>query len=78
MQVSVSEFQLNLSKYLDMIHVEDISITRDGEEIARLSKPNISAVDAISGVLAGKVPDDIDRHSLREERLSRYALDDRH
>ena len=44
--------------------------------IAPLNAPNISAVDAISGVLAGKVSDDIDRHSLREMRLSRYALDD--
>jgi hypothetical protein len=40
--------------------------------------PHISAVDSISGLLAGKVPDDLDRKSIREERISKYAVDDWH
>ena len=37
--------------------------------VAKLVNPNISAVDSISGILAGKVPADLDRQALREERL---------
>ena len=29
--------------------------------------PDVSAVDSISGILAGKVPGDIDRHSIRKD-----------
>lgn len=56
--------------------MEDIWITRNGKIIAKMVNPNIPSVDAISGVLAGKVPADADRHSLREERLFRYETDD--
>ena len=37
---------------------------------------NISSVEYISGVLAGKVSEDVNRHSLREERLSKYKIND--
>lgn len=71
MQVTASEFKLNLSKYLELVLTEDIWVTKDGKTVAKLINPNVSSVDAISGVLAGKVPADLDRHSLREERLSK-------
>ena len=76
MQVTATEFKLNLGKYLELVLTEDIWITKNGKIVARLINPNVSSVDSISGVLAGKVPDSLDRHSLSEERLSKYALDD--
>ena len=76
MQITATEFKLNLGKYLNLVLTEDIWITRNGKMIAKMVNPNVSSVDAISGVLAGKVPVDTDRHSLREERLSRYETDD--
>ena len=76
MQITATEFKLNLGKYLNLVHTEDIWITRNGKIIAKMVNPNVPSVDAISGVLAGKVPADADRHSLREERLSRYETDD--
>ena len=76
MQITATEFKLNLGKYLNLVLTEDIWITRNGKIIAKMVNPNVPAVDAISGVLAGKVPADADRHSLREERLSRYETDD--
>lgn len=76
MQVTATEFKLNLGKYLDMVLTEDIWITKNGKTVAKLINPNISAVDSISGVLAGKIPVGIDRHSLREERLSKYENND--
>ena len=71
MQVTATEFKLNLGKYLELVLTEDIWVTKDGKTVAKLINPNVSSVDAISGVLAGKVPADLDRHSLREERLSK-------
>ena len=76
MIVTATEFKKNLGKYFDMLIDNDIWITKNGKTIAVVSYPESSAVDAISGVLKGKVPEDLDRHSLREERLNRYADDD--
>ena len=76
MQITATELKLNLGKYLNLVLMEDIWITRNGKIIAKMVNPNIPSVDAISGVLARKVPADADRHSLREERLFRYETDD--
>ncbi|MBQ7214470.1 MAG: type II toxin-antitoxin system prevent-host-death family antitoxin [Synergistaceae bacterium] len=76
MQITATELKLNLGKYLDIVNHEDVWITRNGKMIAKLINPNISSVEYISGVLAGKVSEDIDRHSMREERLARYEIDD--
>ena len=78
MLVTATEFKLNLGKYLELVQNEDIWVTKNGKTVAKLINPNVSSVDAISGILAGKVPAGIDRHSLREERLSRYEIDDLH
>lgn len=76
MIVTATEFKTNFGKYLDMLHSEDIFITRNGKTIAKLVNPNVSAVDSISGLLAGKLPDNFDVKALREERLDKYEIDD--
>lgn len=76
MIVTATEFKTNFGKYLDMLSHEDIFITRNGKTIAKLVNPHISAVDSISGILAGKVSADLDRHSLKENRLEKYTIDD--
>lgn len=76
MRVTATEFKLNLGKYLELVLTEDIWVTKNGKTVAKLINPNVSSVDAISGVLAGKIPTDLDRHALREERLSRYESTD--
>ena len=76
MTVTATEFKTNFGKYLDMLMFEDIFITKNGKPVAKLVNPHVSAVDSISGILAGKVPSDMDRHSIREDRLSNYAIDD--
>ena len=76
MQITATEFKLNLGKYLDMVADEDIYITRNGKTVAKMINPNVSSVDSISGILAGKVPADMDRHMIREERAANYATDD--
>lgn len=74
--VTATEFKTNLSKYLNKLLSEDIFITQDGKMVAKMVNPNVSAVESISGLLSGKLPDDFDAKMLREGRLERYALDD--
>ena len=70
MQITATEFKLNLGKYLDMVADEEIYITRNGKTVAKMINPNVSSVNSISGILAGKVPADMDRHMIREERAA--------
>lgn len=76
LEITATEFKQNFGHYLDLVPTEDIWVTKNGKYIARLVNPNVSAVDSISGILKGKVSGDVDRHSMREERMSRYAVDD--
>lgn len=76
MVVTATEFKVNFGKYLGLLASEDIFITKNGKTIAKVSNPNIRAVDAISGILAGRLPPDYDTKALREERLGKYASDD--
>ena len=76
MVVTATEFKTNFGKYLDLLLSEDIYITRNGKTVAKMVNPNVRAVDTLSGLLAGKLPEDFDAQTLREERLDRYALDD--
>ena len=74
MQITATEFKLNLGKYLDMVADEEIYITRNGKTVAKMINPNVSSVDSIGGILAGKVPTDMDRHMIREERLTEILM----
>jgi hypothetical protein len=75
MVVTDTEFNTNFGKYLDLLLTEDIFITRNGKTVAKVVNPQISAVDSISGLLTGKVSNDIDRKSIREERISKHETD---
>ena len=72
LEITATEFKVNFGHYLDLVPTEDIWVTKNGKYVASLVNPNVSSVDSISGILKGKVPETIDRHSLREERTSCY------
>ena len=76
LEITATEFKNNLGKYLGLVSSEDIWVTKNGKYIVRLVNPNVSSVDSISGLLKGKLPEDTDRYSIREERLSRHETDD--
>ena len=76
MTVTAAEFHANFDKYLAMLSGGDILITQNGKTIAKLVKPSGSAVDALSALLKGKLPEELDAKALRDERLARYAVDD--
>ena len=75
-QVTATEFKTNLGHYLELVLTEDIWITKNGKTVAKLVNPNVTAVDSVSGILKGRISNDVDRHSLQEERMARYANDD--
>lgn len=71
MVVTATEFKANFGKYLELIAQEDVFITRNGKTVAKVVNPQISAVDSLRGMLSG-ISSDIDKDSLREERLLKY------
>ncbi|MDO4177345.1 MAG: type II toxin-antitoxin system prevent-host-death family antitoxin [Bacillota bacterium] len=72
MTITATEFKKNLGKYLTLAKDEDIYVTKNGKEIAKLSNPTSDKI-AMLDSLVGIVPED-DKMSLeeiKEARLSR-------
>ena len=72
MIVTATEFKTNLGKYLELAAVQDVLITKNGKNIARLTSPTISKLSVLNS-LVGIIPSqkDINTESMREERLGR-------
>ncbi|HJC82461.1 MAG TPA: type II toxin-antitoxin system Phd/YefM family antitoxin [Candidatus Anaerostipes avicola] len=72
MIVTATEFKTNLGKYLEMAASQDILITKNGKNIARLTSPAVNKL-ALLDDLVGIVPQKktLDENTIREERLSR-------
>ena len=72
MIVTATEFKQNLGKYLEMAMKQDIFITKNGKNIARLTSPTVNKL-AVLDSLVGIVPADsaMDEKTTREERLAR-------
>jgi len=72
MIVTATEFKTNLGKYLELAVSQDIFITKNGKNIARLTSPSVNKF-AVLDNLVGIVPQDdgLDEKAIREERLAR-------
>ena len=72
MIVTATEFKTNLGKYLELAVSQDIFITKNGKNIARLTRPSVNKL-AVLDNLVGIVPQDdgLDEKAIREERLAR-------
>lgn len=72
MIVTATEFKTNLGKYLELAVTQDIFITKNGKNNARLTSPSVNKL-AVLDNLVGIAPqtDDLDEKSIREERLER-------
>ena len=68
MIVTATEFKTNFGKYLELVKTEDVFITKNGKAIAKMVNPNVSAADAIRGIIKN-APPTIDVKTEREERL---------
>ena len=72
MIVTATEFKTNLGKYLELAAIQDVFITKNGKNIARLTSPTInklSVLDDLVGIISPQ--EDIDTDKIREERLAR-------
>lgn len=69
MQVTATEFKLNMGKYLSMASRHDIFITKNGQRIARLTNPSpdrVAMLDSLVGIARGA---DISLDDIKKERL---------
>lgn len=72
MIVTATELKTNLGKYLEIARQQDIFITKNGKNIARLTSPSVNKLSVLDS-LVGIATDGsgIDEETIREERLSR-------
>jgi antitoxin (DNA-binding transcriptional repressor) of toxin-antitoxin stability system len=76
MLVTATEFKSNIGRYLTLVANEDIFITRNGKNIAKLSSTRQDKVYAMKS-LFGIIPNDgTTLEQVREERLARYETAD--
>ena len=71
MQVTATEFKLNMGKYLSMASRHDIFITKNGRRIARLTNPSpdrVAMLDSLVGIAQGA---DISLDDIKKERLEK-------
>ena len=72
MLITATEFKNNIGKYLALVTEQDILITKNGKNVAKLSSVTQDKV-AIAKSLFGIVRNDGSTlEQLREERLARY------
>ena len=68
--VTSTELETDLEHYLDLLAEGFIIfITRNGKISGKLTSAITSPVDAITGILEGKLPDDYDADTIRKEKL---------
>lgn len=68
MQITVEELIGNPDRYLELLEDKDIFITKNGKEIAKLTKANPKT--GIAESLFGILPADVDLDKARMERFT--------
>ena len=72
MIVTATELKTNLGKYLEIARQQDVFITKNGKNIARLTSPSVnklSVLDSLVGIATDGSGSD--EETIREERLNR-------
>lgn len=68
MQITLEDFAENPEKYVDLAKDNDILISKNGHDVAKLSSvetPRMREVRSLFGI----IHDDVDLDAIREERL---------
>ena len=68
MTISVSELKNNAGKYVDMATGQDIFVTKNGKQVAKIVSTRIDRVAAMES-LFGIIPSDVDMDAERMERI---------
>ncbi len=72
MIVNATEFKTRAGKYLEIVDKEEIVITRNGKEVAKLipiRKQGTPSADFLYGLLADSGKKDITVDQIRDERI---------
>ena len=73
MQIALSELKINVGKYVGLAEKEDIYITRNGKQVAKIIGTNRNRITEIKSLFGvAKLPKDYDApdyEKLRDERL---------
>jgi prevent-host-death family protein len=70
MLITATEFKKNIGKYLASVEGEDIIITKNGKQVAKLTSINKSD-SLLTDSLIGVIPDPmVNLRKLRKERLT--------
>jgi len=70
--VSATEFKTNIGRYLALVDQEEIVITKNGKNVAKLSSARderITALRSLRGIIKNT---DVTLEKAREERLAKY------
>lgn len=70
MYISEQELAKDVSKYLKMAATEEISVTRDGKVVAKITSPHQDKVN-IAKSLFGIIPCDVTVEEARDAKLGR-------
>jgi len=69
MTVSVSELKNNAGRYITLADKQDVFITRNGKQVAKIVSTRIDRVAAMKSIF-GVIPPDADLELAKWERLS--------
>jgi len=72
MIVNATEFKTRAGKYLEIVDKEEIVITRNGKEVAKLipiRKQGTPNADFLYGLLADSENKDVTKEQIRDERV---------
>jgi len=68
--ITLSELKTNTGKYISLANEEDIYVTRNGKQVARITSAKTNKI-AAAKTLFGILPSDVDLDKARAERHSK-------
>ena len=68
MKVSVSELKSNVGRYIDLAELQDIFITKNGKQVAKIVSTKINKVAAMEAAF-DRIPADTDLDQAKAARL---------
>ena len=71
MQITATEFKMNMGKYLSLASKRDIYITKNGQRIAKLTNPSPDRVAMLDSLVGIAGVEDASLESIKGERLER-------
>lgn len=69
MQITATEFKVNMGKYLSMASRHDIYITKNGRRIAKLTNPSPDRVAMLDSLVGIAKDESLSLDDLKKERL---------